>query len=113
MPTFMVRLLADSSVRLTATPYVESQVASCAFPVAGLFTVAAFDNLVQLGDVWVPRGLLINTQIEANDFKTALERAQEAATYFVSMLSCVCNAAVGQPKPQEGRSIDANATPAC
>ncbi len=99
MASYIVRLFADSSVRLTATPYVESEQGSFVFPAEGAFTVAVFDNLVPLGNVLVPRGLVINVKIDADDFKTAINHAQEAATYFLSMLSCVSNAAVGEPKP--------------
>ena len=98
MASYIVRFTADSSVRLTTTPYVESAMDSFAFPMDNMFTVAVFDNLVPLGNVLVPRGLVMNVQLDADDIKTAIDHAQQAATYFVSMLSCVCNAAVAETK---------------
>jgi len=102
MPTYMVRLIADSSVRLSGKPYIDGVMIPLSLTLSGLFTITIIDNVIMLGDTNVPRGLVINVQVDADDFNSAIDHAQEAATYFLSMLSCVCNASVQQPKPLWG-----------
>ena len=63
------------------------------------FSVTAIDNVIAYGDVYVPKGLILNVRLEADGLQNALDYAQQAATYFLSSLSCTCNASVGQPKP--------------
>jgi hypothetical protein len=99
MPTYIVRLVADSSVRLSEKPYIETVRVPISVALSGLFTVTVVDNLLMMGDVNVPKGLVINVQLDADDLNSGIDHAQQAATYLLSMLSCVCNASVMQPKP--------------
>jgi hypothetical protein len=66
------------------------------------FSITAIDNIITIGDVPIPKGLVLNVQLDAESLAAALEYSQQAANYFLSSLSCTCNAAVGQPKPLWG-----------
>ena len=99
MPIYTVRLFARSSVRLTERPYAEATLPTFTMNFPPYFSVTAIDNVIDHGGVQVPKGLTLNVQVEANGLPIALEKATQAATYFLSTLSCTCNAAVAQPKP--------------
>ncbi len=99
MPIYTVRLFAESSVRLTERPYAEATLPTFTMNFPPYFSVTAIDNVIDHGGVQVPKGLTLNVQVEANGLPIALEKATQAATYFLSTLSCTCNAAVAQPKP--------------
>jgi hypothetical protein len=98
-PKFMVRLHADSLVRLNQKPYLEEgEVKSLVLKLPGA-TVAIFDRFMPLADLFVPNGLIINVELEAPDIDHAVGNAVGVTTYVLSLLSCVTNAAVGQPMP--------------
>ena len=98
MPTYIFRLIADSCVRLSETPYIDANSKSFCLALPEFGTIAAFDNVIDLGGVAVPRGLVMNVQLDADDFNSGVGHAQEAAIYFLSMLSCVTNASLFRPK---------------
>jgi hypothetical protein len=98
MPTYIVRAFAESSVRLSEKPYVETMLTPFTMNVPRHFSVTAVDYIISINDVAVPKGLVLNVQLDADSLSDALEYAQHAATYFLSSLSCTCNAAVGTPR---------------
>jgi len=96
---YIIRLYADSLVRLNQKPYLEEGAArSLALNLPGV-TVAVFDRFVSVGDVEVPRGLIVQVGLEASDIDEAVAKAKGIASYLLSMLCCVTLASVEQPKP--------------
>ena len=99
MAVYIIRLYADSLVRLNQKPYLEEGAArSLALNLPGV-TVAVFDRFVSVGDVEVPRGLIVQVGLEASDIDEAVAKAKGIASYLLSMLCCVTLASVEQPKP--------------
>src|SRR5216683_5430797 len=96
---YIVRLYADSLVRLNQKPYYEEGAArSLALNLPGV-TVAIFDRFVPVGDAGVPRGLIVQVRFEAGGIDEAVAQAKGVASYVLSMLCCVTLASVEQPKP--------------
>ncbi len=99
MAMYIVRLYADSLVRLNQKPYYEEGAArSLALNLPGV-TVAIFDRFVPVGDAGVPRGLIVQVRFEAGGIDEAVAQAKGVASYVLSMLCCVTLASVEQPKP--------------
>jgi hypothetical protein len=71
-------------------------------------TIAVFDNFIPLANVLVPKGLLLNVEIEAPDIKEAIKEAQGATSYALSVVSCTSLAAVEPPKPLWAYNSTAN-----
>jgi hypothetical protein len=102
MPTYLFRLIADSWVRLSETPYIDNTLFPFTLTLKGQFVVTIVDNTILLGNLHIPKGLVINAQVDAPDITSAIDYAGGAATYVLSMLSCVCNASILQPIPLWG-----------
>jgi hypothetical protein len=99
VPTYVVRLLADSTVRLQRLPYVAGDPASSlALELPGA-VVGVFDQLIPLGDVSIPKNILLQVQLPAASIDEAIAQAVGVAEGIVSMLSCITLGAVGRPKP--------------
>jgi hypothetical protein len=96
---YIIRLYADSLVRLNKRPYYEeNEVCSIAIDLPG-FTVAVFDGFVTVGNIRVPKGLIVQVGLEANSMDEAVARARGIASYLLSMLCCVTLASVKEPRP--------------
>lgn len=102
MPTYLFRLVADSSVRISELPYLDKNLYAYSLTLNGQFRAALFDNAILLKDIEVPKGLIIQIQLDSADITSAILDAEGAATYVLSMLSCVTNASILQPKPLWG-----------
>jgi hypothetical protein len=100
MPTYLVQLVTDSSLRLFPTAHINAVMTPLTVTLFGNFTITVRDNVVSIGGVNVPRGLVINIEVRAEDFNAGVEHAQQAATYFLSIASCMGNASILQPRPK-------------
>lgn len=73
MHRYIVRLFCDSWVRLNDKPYFGDKPApSIAIDLPGV-TVAVFDGSAALGDMHLPKGLIVQVALEAADIDMAIE----------------------------------------
>ncbi len=98
VPKFIVRLFAESLVRLNEKPYLEDDLKSVSINLPDM-TIAVFDNFTPLSELLVPHGLIIQIELNANNIDESVRHAEDAATSTLSMLSCMTIASISQPKP--------------
>ena len=99
MPNFIVRLFAESLVRLNEKPYLRDDNTKSVSINLPDMTIAVFDNLTPLKEFMVPRGLIIQIELDANNIDESVRHAEDAATSILSMLSCMTIASISQPRP--------------
>ena len=83
MPTYTVRLFAESSVRLSERPYVETILPTFTMNLPPHFSVTAIDNVIDHGGVQVPKGLTLNVQVEAGGWITDRPRKGHTGSYLL------------------------------
>jgi hypothetical protein len=100
LPQFIVRLEADSVVRLGAKAYDEP--ASRRSLLLGLpyANVSVFDRFLQATeDLALPDGLIALVRLPAGDIDAAIGMARGMADHVLSMISCVSMASIEAPQP--------------
>ncbi|MFH1763661.1 MAG: hypothetical protein ABIF09_05650 [Gemmatimonadota bacterium] len=101
MPDFLVRVTADSEVRVhdrAAIIGVQKHL-RINFP-DGQATIVVFDQVGDFGGVLVPVGLQANVEIAAGNIEEAIGLATEFAASVFSLLCVTGRASVGPARPQ-------------
>lgn len=99
MSAYIVRLYAESRVRISQKHYFEQgEATSFTFNLPEV-TVTAFDDFVQIGELHVAKGLIIQVRLDAPNIDVAVDMAKGMAIYILSIFSCVAMASVSEPRP--------------
>jgi len=98
MSKFIIRLMADSLIRINEKPFFDKQNKSIALELGPNLIIAIFDRFIPLSNQQIPVGFLVQVKLEADDIDKAISAAQNISIHVLSIISCSSSASVSLPK---------------